>query len=111
MEIDEENKIETQAENKPVTGVKRLGGGLVISIVLISLLAGGAAGIFGGLYASQSSLFDHSVVKSSSDAVAEKSSVTDVVKKDSPAVVSIIISKNLNQYQQDFNNPFFFDPF
>ncbi len=109
MEIQEETKTEL----KPTFTVKKLGSGLIISIVLISLLAGAAAGVAGGIYAAQSGAFNHGItnIARSNGAVAENSSITEVVQQDSPAVVSIIISKDLNQYQQDFNNPFFFDPF
>jgi serine protease Do len=40
----------------------------------------------------------------------EESAVIQAVKSDSPAVVSIIISKNVPQYQDFFSDPFF-DPF
>jgi serine protease Do len=41
---------------------------------------------------------------------SEESAVIQAVKTDSPAVVSIIISKNVPQYQDFFSDPFF-DPF
>ena len=110
MEIQQENKTEITTEKATDSSAKRLGTGLIVSIVLISVLAGGAAGVAGGFYVAQNGGGSHQITRSNG-AVAENSSVTDVVKNESPAVVSIIISKDLNQYQQDQNNPFFFDPF
>ncbi|MDB4939999.1 MAG: hypothetical protein JWO40_424 [Candidatus Doudnabacteria bacterium] len=104
-----ENETEI-IENAPKSTARKLGLGLVVSIVLISILAGAAAGLAGGVYVAKN-------LKSTSasvNTVAEDSAVIDVVRKQSPAVVSIIISKNLTQYQQEqdpFSSPFLFDPF
>ncbi len=109
-----------QEDNQEIkTTAKKIGTGLIISIVLIALLAGGFAGLAGGLYAAkylqQQGLAGGSLI-SSSNQVSEDSAVIDVVKKDSPAVVSIIISKDLSNVQNNPQNnfyfsPFFFDPF
>lgn len=99
---------------------KKIGAGLVVSIVLISLLVGGFAGLAGGFYAAkymqQQGIAGGSLLGKNPGAVSEDSAVIDVVKKTSPAVVSIIISKDLsvagNNPQSDFYfSPFFFDPF
>lgn len=103
----EEKDIQTN-ENP----AKKLGTGLIVSIVLISLLSGTFAGLGAGWYAAR----NHAALNLSNQRpteVSEDSAVIDVVKAASPAVVSIIISKDLNQQQQNsfFNSPFFFDPF
>ncbi|GAC1412215.1 MAG: hypothetical protein NVSMB66_0660 [Candidatus Doudnabacteria bacterium] len=93
------------------SGVKKLGSGLLMSIALLSTLAGGLAGITGALIIQKNT---KSSVNNSNSVVSQHSDVVDVVHNASPAVVSIIISKDLAQMQQQqdpFNSPFLFDPF
>ncbi len=90
-----------QEDIKPTESTARkIGAGLVVSIVLISLLVGGFAGMAGGFYAAkymqQQGIASGSLLGKNSGAVSEDSAVIDVVKKASPAVVSIIISKDLS---------------
>jgi serine protease Do len=103
-------KIETKDtpdfENMPGSYYSRKHGhglGFLVSVILLAFLAGSVSGF----------LSSESVVKKAKQnssslqniKVQEDSAVIDVVKKASPAVVSIVISKDLNQYQQN-NNPF-----
>ena len=111
------NEISPSLNSAPASnngGVKRLGNGLIISIILISLLSGLLAGAAGtylvakniGLTGKVSSQTSKNIV------VNEDSAIVDVVKKASPAVVSIIVSADVSQNQNSaFSNPFFFDPF
>ncbi len=102
-EINSNQNLET-----PKSRLPKLGTGLIFSIVLISLLAGASAGAFGALL-----IYKTLPSVSKQLEVTEDSAVIDVVKEQGPAVVSIIVSKNLSlfQNQQSFNSPFFFDPF
>ncbi len=100
-------------EIKP-SGAKKLGAGLIYTIVILSLLCGSAAGFLGGIFAARSSHLADFNAPSHSSPVSEESATIDVVKKASPAVVSILISKDLSSQQQQsdiFSNPFFFSPF
>lgn len=109
-----DNQEQAAAQLKP--GARKIGYGLTISIILISLFAGLAAGALGsflvlrnggalGSAQTQSQISKNTIIN-------EDSAIIDVVKKASPAVVSIIVSKNLAQNQDDFfSNPFFLDPF
>jgi serine protease Do len=94
----------------------------VTKVVVIGVLAGVVSGFFGGVYAQQhqsglSRFFkttpsqDNNEGGVSNVTLNEDSAVVDTVKKVSPAVVSIIISKNLTQSNRDLLNPFFLDPF
>jgi serine protease Do len=104
-----ENSIENAPQPATPSQAKRLGNGLVFSIVLISVLAGGFSGYVGANLAAKK---NGGLSFQGKTAVSEDSAIVDVVHKDSAAVVSIIISKNLNQIQPDpFSNPFLFDPF
>jgi len=116
-----------QEETKEILeskSIKKLGNGLIISIVLISILAGAFSGFAGGVYATKSKLFGLSsqtntpaVLNAETKADQEKQDLAqtspntvDVIKKASAAVVSIIISEDINKYNS-FSSPFFFDPF
>ncbi|HEX5429636.1 MAG TPA: trypsin-like peptidase domain-containing protein [Patescibacteria group bacterium] len=89
----------------------------VISVVIVlSLIFGAAGAVLGNQYLmpwlKKTSAFapltsgDVKTVQ-----VDEQSGVIDVVKQASPAVVSIIISKDLNQIQGDTSSGFDFGPF
>lgn len=118
-----ENNIDNSNQNTDKTnyaeGVKttqsiKLSSGLVVSILLLSILAGAVSGFFGGfIFAGKMiNTRDNNAIKNT--VINENSDLINVVKNDSPAVVSIIISKNLDQVNNQNNpllNPFFFDPF
>ena len=97
---------------KPVGNTKKLGSGVITSIVIISVLAGLVSGAVGSLLV-QKDLHQVSATNANQTVINEDSAIIDVVKNASPAVVSIIVSKDLNQIQNgpSANNPFFFDPF
>lgn len=82
----------------------------IAAMLIVGLLAGGASGYQAAKY-EVSHQQRTSYTNLSNQPIAEDSAIIDVVKNSSPAVVSIIISKNLNLYQNDFNNPFLLDPF
>lgn len=94
----------------------KLSNGLVASIVLVSLLIGSISGYVGGLVAFKYNARASQLVTATQQqtvALNEDSAIINVVHKASPAVVSIIISKNVNvaDNSDPFSNPFFFDPF
>ena len=85
-------------------------------VILISFLFGMAGSVIGNLYA----LPFFEKVKTSNSSVSgevqniqvnEQSAVIDVVKRGSPAVVSIIVSKDLNKLPGYSSSPFDFGPF
>jgi len=106
-------------------------GGLIVMVIIISVLFSSAFGaIFGFMAGSlgqkvlggkvaqllSAPFGNHSnQTVTKQDIVQEDSAVIDVVDKSSPAVVSIIISKDVPKVQDYFSNPFdfpnFFDPF
>ena len=126
------------ADASPRHIVQKLSTGLIVTILLISLLVGGTAGIAGGFYVIRHAKNFAAQGASQNIVVNEDDAVIDVVQKASPAVVSIVISKNVNQDQSlsdnssgtdgnagnnsgdngndsdnldPFSNPFFIDPF
>ncbi len=119
MELSEntENKTETSVERIAVNeepswtavaiGNKRL-------LALIGLVAI-VAGALGGAFGSQSLMRFPELRNLSSNqqlTLQEDSAIVDVVKKASPAVVSIVISQDLNKLPgYSLNSPFGFDPF
>lgn len=108
---------------------RQVGTALVVTIIIVSVLAGSVAGFFSGLAASR---FAHSsaaaallgsmgtVSTVSQPQNATGGAIVDVVKKDSPAVVSIVISQQdvaVNQPDANSNSnqnsqfPSWIDPF
>lgn len=85
---------------------KKITRDLVPGLLIFCIIAGGASGYVGAKLAENS--LGTSVNKQ--PFLQEDSAIIEVVKKASPAVVSIIISKNLNLYQYQ-SDPFYFDPF
>ena len=92
----------------------------IINLIVFGLLAIVGGGIGG--FAAQSIRKDGSPLQASAltsgptkpTAYVEESSIIDTVKKVSPAVVSIVITKNLPLYQNrvfNFGDSFFNDPF
>src|SRR3989338_3728024 len=90
------------------------------TVVLLSFLFGIAGSVIGSIYVvpiyKKQTGSDAILGEIKKIQVTEESAIVEVVKKASPAVVSIIISKDLNKipgYSStpfDFG-PFFFDPF
>jgi serine protease Do len=75
-------------------------------VLVIGFIGGAAGGVLGYRYAANGSAGGG--VFSQQVKIEEDSAVIDVVKKASPAVVSIVISKDLNQYGASrFNDPFY----
>ena len=90
---------------------------VIISIIILSFIFGTFGGIFGFYYASKDPAFVKSLSASDSQSVnqsisiSEDSAVIDVVKKASPAVVSIVISQDVNQIPGYGTDPLGGDPF
>lgn len=104
---------------------------LVVAMMILTIFISATFGAFFGFLASRSgsgmltelksggitSLFSKENKSSSTDVIKqniiqEDSAVIDVVKKTSPAVVSIVISKDVSYIQNSMNSPDFFgDPF
>ena len=78
---------------------------ILLIIIVVSLIAGMAGGVYGALNLTNrpgfQKLFNHAGVSSNNQALNqsiilnEDSAITEVVKKTSPAVVSIVISKDV----------------
>jgi serine protease Do len=98
-----------------------IGNRLISIVIVLSLIFGSIGAVLGNIYLlpalKKSSAFN--AVTSGGDIrniqVNEQSAIIDVVKQASPAVVSIIISKDLNTLQNNsgsfFDFPFSLDPF
>lgn len=93
---------------------------LLSTVILISFLFGVAGSVIGSifvvpLYNKAEGVIETGAGEVKTIQVNEQSAVVDVVKRASPAVVSIIISKDLNKIpgfsSNPFNSPFSFDPF
>ncbi len=83
---------------------------LIVVLVSISLLTG----VFGGYVGAwrfQSNQDRTQSLPTQTVSVKEDSVVVDVVKKASPAVVSIVVSKDVSRLQNFGLDPFGFDPF
>ncbi len=85
---------------------------LIALVVLLSFIFGVAGSVFGSMFINQKipvSSTDSGQVKTLQ--VNEESAVVDVVKRASPAVVSIIISKDLSKVPGYSTTPFDLSPF
>ena len=95
--------------------VTHIGTGLLVSIIILSVLAGAFGGVGGALYIEHhATVFGAQTSVGKNTVVQEDSAIIDVVKKASPAVVSIVISKDVSQVDNtdgSTDNPFFLDPF
>jgi len=86
-------------------------GGFFITIIALSLIFGIIGGYFGNILALKykpnysGSAFEQTVI------LTEDSAIIDVVKSDSPAVVSVVISKDLNKIPGFGSGSQNFDPF
>lgn len=93
-------------------------GGVFLALIIMVMSIGGGAvgGVLGVGYALRQpelkKFFQATPLEFNKKvSITEDSSVVNVVKKASPAVVSIVISKDLNKYPGFSKEPFFFDPF
>ncbi|HEV8601257.1 MAG TPA: trypsin-like peptidase domain-containing protein [Patescibacteria group bacterium] len=88
---------------------------LISTVILLSFVFGLAGSVVGNSYVlpftKKSSTLTGGVGDVKVVQVKEESAVIDVVKKASPAVVSIIISKDLNKIPGYSSSPFDFGPF
>lgn len=81
-------------------------------VILLSFLFGIAGSVFGSMFLAKSGLpLNSNNSGITTVQVNEQSAVVDVVKRASPAVVSIIISKDLNKIPGYSTSPFDFGPF
>jgi serine protease Do len=92
----------------------------VILSIIISSIFGGIMGFWAGVFTSQSgnlfSFFKNPKSQNTTDSskvvtVEEESAVINTVEKSSPAVVSIIVTKDLPILEQYYSEPFSNDPF
>ncbi len=114
--------MEEEIKVKSESYFKSRGIFIVCCIVIISLISGSLGGVIGVIYASRqpelAKLFNIAGVTKnlpgSRITITEDNSVIDVVKKAGPAVVSIVVSKDLSKFQSNNFSPFgndFFFPF
>lgn len=82
---------------------------LLSLVVLLSFIFGVAGSAFGNLFFQNNDISFPGEIKNIQ--VNEESGVVEVVKKSSPAVVSIIISKDLNKLPGFSSSPYDFGPF
>lgn len=101
-----EEQVHTASGGTPA-GVSRQ---VLAVTVLVSVVAGFFGGYIGALRGGGAG-----ALSARPDArtvvVQEESAVVDVVKKASPAVVSIVVSKDISALQRSYASPFGFDPF
>lgn len=88
---------------------------LIILVIILSFLFGSLGGAFGFVAAQKNPQFAKSVggttTVNQQVSLSEDSAIINVVKQDSPAVVSIIISQNVSQLPGYGLSPFGNDPF
>ncbi|HTL39256.1 MAG TPA: trypsin-like peptidase domain-containing protein, partial [Methylomirabilota bacterium] len=112
-----ENKSTTVKEEKTLTsGIvergERSNMSLISLVILLSFLFGIAGSVFGSMYLTKPGQpLSGSSGEVKTLQVNEESAVVDVVKRASPAVVSIIISKDLNKLPGYSSTPFNLGPF
>lgn len=124
-----QNPLEGKSDKKD-TGV-RMSVGFVVAIFVVTVLVSSLFGSIFGLmsagavtifsskisqriqqYFPNSNLQNKSLGVNKEQVIVEDSAIIDVVQKVSPSVVSIVISKDIPNIQNYFNNPGgFFDPF
>ena len=133
MENKKENKYQSESKIKKTVKVKTIGTGKMVVVALavsfiFSSLFGAAAGFMGGSLASK--YFPQFLEKAKNEAgqkldrqiipdesvkvVEEQSAIIEAVKKVNPAVVSIIITKDLPKIERYYYDPFgedFWDDF
>jgi serine protease Do len=117
MEIQENDQSILIPEPAKPTSLKSISFKVVILAIICSLVFGGIGGVLGGLYFLRSSAGKKLLGESFGAGLNQKvtfnedSSTVDVVKQASPAVVSIIISQDLNKIPGYGLDPFSQDPF
>ena len=95
---------------------------IILAVIILSLVFGGGAGFFVADFYAQNYVFNHPApVKQSQVPLIKKETIVqnhyipqttqeqkviDAVKKTSPAVVSIIITKNVPIFEEYYTNPF-----
>ncbi len=105
-------EIDIPTQNKEVSPQKAQMRSFAV-VVLVSVLAGFFGGYFGSLKQNEVALKANNVKTNIGQSVTlqEESAVIDVVKRASPAVVSIVISKDVSKAQGFGASPFQNDPF
>src|SRR5579859_1449402 len=119
--------INSQGQEQQNNSGKRFFSNEVLSgIIVLSLVVGLVGGFAGGVYGARSYFKNGAIPTSTGTSSNVPGSILNqgsaeldsemeaVVKKASPAVVSIVVSKTVSQVQPQadiFGNPFFFDPF
>ncbi|HLN18780.1 MAG TPA: trypsin-like peptidase domain-containing protein [Patescibacteria group bacterium] len=114
-----EEKNEIISENRPFLTNKKIIASTLVLAMILSIFFGTVFGFIAGSASQRTGGKLSQLFKPSSDSevvkqkiVAEDSAIIDVVNKTSPAVVSIIISKDVPKMRNFFSDPFgFFDPF
>ncbi len=109
MTYTNENPITTEESLKTSSTAQTLSGRVVSALILVSLVAGFLGGYAGSQRRVQPLAEQHASTQSVT--ISENSAVVNVVKKASPAVVSIVISKDLSKIPGYGRNSFGFDPF
>lgn len=108
MEI-ENKEIDPQVNGEKSRKKPKPGQKTIIVAIFLSSLLGIVFGYLGGKLSSTS------VIKNSEIVLEKESAVIDAVEKNSPAVVSIVVSKDMPKFRNFFDNPsmfdFFFNPF
>jgi serine protease Do len=115
--MDQENNTNTTltTPETPHSEPRRFMASFIVPIVIISLIFGAAGGVFGLALdiknpAIQKILAAGTIVNQQVS-LTESSNIISVVKKASPAVVSIVISQDVSQIPGYGNSPFSNDPF
>jgi len=117
--------METGQQNSPIPEVipaektknSKISLNLLVIVMVVSLVFGGIGGAAGAFYLLRVPLGQKLFANLSGPAAGqqmignENSEIIDVVKKDSPAVVSIIVSQDLNKLPGYGATPFSQDPF
>jgi serine protease Do len=95
--------------------------GLFISVIILSLLFGSIGGLLGFVFLSKSQVFEKYIPKqyignlNQKINLTEESAIIEVVKKSGPAVVSIVVSKDISKIPSFGIDPFgdddFFPPY
>jgi serine protease Do len=107
-------EIETSTSGAPATGPAGMSLRLIASVVVLSLVGGFFGGYVGVLrgFGQRAAIGAKDGISEQKIVLKEDSAVVDVVKKASPAVVSIIISKDLSKLPGYGVDPFGgMDPF
>jgi serine protease Do len=111
--VEQKDQETTNETSGPVT-IARHSLGIVI---LLAILAGFFGGVASNAFLASRPEWGQTLSGNSNQTAAQKvvlqedSAIIDVVQQASPSVVSVVISKDINQYQQQYSNPFSPSPF